>query len=147
MSTLLGGYQDDALTTQFGPGNPLALQAIVDNLTAGEQEKIMVGYPVEGIQFRRKTLPGTNQLQFGIVDLAALNGGTILQSVESLKFALTQAGLATAIPGEFLNLGVEIFSGVANALPVWVECIDTAGLIGISKNLTVVILDVEDVPL
>jgi|GEM_PF-2909242 len=133
--TNLGIYIDDPLTTLFSTFN-----GIINEST---NQRLKAGSPEEGIIHRRKTLPGTNQLQVALVDN---NTGDIVE-LENFRFALTEVGLAAATPGAPLNLGTTIESGVDGAVEFWMQYTDTSGTVAEFLNaVTLTILDVEDAP-
>jgi hypothetical protein len=135
MATVLGIYVDSGLTTLL-----TSLEGVIDDSVVFE---VYVGSPVEGIDHERKTLPGTNQLQLSIVD----NDTGDVVPATNFKFALTEGGLAGATPGDPLNLGVLIESGVATALPVFIELTDTSGLVAAyPAGVSLKVLDVLDSP-
>lgn len=133
MSTVLGIWDDDAMTT---------LMTSFDGITSDSWSmRKVVGSPAPGIFHRRKTLPGTNQLQLSVVDN---DTGDVLP-LTCFKFALTEAGLATAVAGAPLNLGVLIESGTDNGLPVWIKLTDPTGIdADYSGPFSLQVLDVRD---
>lgn len=135
MATVLGIYSDEGLTTLL-----TAIEGVIDDSVVIEA---FVGSPVDGINHERKTLPGTNQLELSIVD----NDTGDAVPATNFKFALTEGGLAGATPGAALPLGVLIESGVAGALPVWIELTDDSGVVAAYPGgVSLKILDVQDTP-
>lgn len=135
MATALGIYSDAGITTLL-----TSLQGIISDSVTFEA---FVGSAVDGIDHERGTLPGTNQLQLSVVDN---DTGDVIEA-SNFKFALTEAGLAGASPGVSLNLGVLIQSGVANALPVWIDLTDVSGIVAAyPAGVSFKILDVVDSP-
>lgn len=61
--------------------------------------------------------PGTDPIEISIAD--SEGGLSLLPS--ALRLALTQGGLATATPGDPLDVGTSIAGGSANAVAVWVR--------------------------
>ncbi len=104
---------------------PLALAQDTDGIMPPHQRQFWIGSTDASIRFRALSNPGIDQVQLQIVDSASGSG----QPASAIKLATTQAGLATAIGGATLDLGVEILSGVANALPVWVQFTDATGVV------------------
>jgi hypothetical protein len=146
MSTSLGAYHDDLMETIVSGANPITFNPSVGNVTDPPRKPITIGGPEVGIRYERKTLPGVNQLQAIVVDLEALNGGSIMQPATAYKLALTEAELDDAVAGAPLNLGYSILSGVETGRKIWIEGSDGANLVGIAKNLVIMILDVQDTP-
>lgn len=142
MATSLAAYSDSALTTIIDGAAPLTFTPTVLNATPAPQQQIWIGSPTVGKEHRRKTLPGTNQLVLSVVD----SNGATDEEVTDVKLALTEGGLATAVAGDPLDLGTSILSGVANAVSVWVEIGDSSGAVGTYTDISLKVLDVEDVP-
>jgi hypothetical protein len=135
MATVLGIYSDAGLTTLLN-----SIEGVIDDSVTLQ---VYVGSPTPGINHERKTLPGVNQLQLSIVD----NDTGDVVPAANFKFALTEGGLASAVGGDPLNLGMLIESGVGNALPVWIKLTDDSGTAAeYPAGVTLKILDVQDSP-
>jgi hypothetical protein len=147
MATVIGAYEDELLETVINGSNRLVFEPSVGNVSSPPRRAIYIGHPDVGLRFQRKSAPLEDTLELSVVDLGALNGGSIEQEVTSYKLALTEAELDDAVAGAPLNLGYSILSGVDNARTVWIEGADSVSLVGIARNLVFRILDVEDYPL
>jgi hypothetical protein len=135
MSTVLGIYTDAGLTTLLTTTEGIINDSVI--------VPVYIGSPIDGINHERKTLPGTNELQLSVVD----NDTEDVLEVENFKFALSEVGLATAVAGDPLDLGVLIESGVENALPAWIKLTDVSGLVAeYPAGVSLKILDVLDSP-
>lgn len=140
MATDIEIFHDAGGTSPVTSENPLTAEPDVGSAAAGQQK--WVGSIVDGIKHRRKTLPGTNQLQLSVADASGASG----LAVTDVRFALTEAGLPSATWGAPLNLGVEILSGVANLVPYWYQVKDSAAAVAQYADLSFVIIDVRDDP-
>lgn len=122
-------YVDSALTTLATP--PLAFTQ--DNLGAipPHQRQFYLGSTDSLLKFQADSAPGVDPITLQIVDTATGSG----QPASAVKLATTQAGLAGATGGASLALGVQILSGVVNAVPVWVQFDDATGAIAVDTAL------------
>jgi hypothetical protein len=134
-ATVLKIWHDAAMTQAVDAENPI-------DLSDGEAQEKYAGSTASSLLHVRITLPGVNQLAVSVVDADSLTGAPDTD----IKLALTEAGLATATPGDPLDLGVEILSGVANGVPFWVQYDDSIGTTAEYTDLTLKILDAQDTP-
>lgn len=124
-------YTNAALTVEF-TGNLVATQN-VDGSTGRQDSQVWLGSTAAGKVLQADSDPGVDQITVGIVDAAPGSG----HPASDVTLALTQGGLDTAVPGDPLDLGVEIQSGVGNAVSFWIGIEDSTGVIGTSTELQV----------
>jgi len=77
--------------------------------------------------------PGVDAVELTVVDSAPGSG----HEATEVKLALTQGGLAGAVAGDPLSLGVTVTSSIANATEFWVQVDDATGVVGTSTELSV----------
>jgi hypothetical protein len=134
-STSIGIYNDAAMTSLF-----TVLPAVMVETTVVQK---FIGSALPDIVYKRFTLPDVNQLIFAAVD----NDTGDAVELTNFKFALSEAGLASATPGAALPLGTSIDSGAGNGLPIWIAFTDTAEVIDLYPGgISFVVLDVWDYP-
>jgi hypothetical protein len=138
MATALGFYHDDALTTQVTTLNKATFQQFVGGAGGPDTLEVFLGSPTSGITFKNTTDPDVAELQVSIV-----NSGTG-EPASAVKLALTEGGLASAVAGDPLDIGVSLDSGVANALSIWIQVDDSTDTLGAYTNLTLKVINVED---
>jgi hypothetical protein len=134
-ATVLRIWHDAAMTQEVDAGNPI-------DLSDGEALQLYAGSTALSLVHERITLPGVNQLAVSIVDADTLTGAPDTD----IKLALTEVGLATATPGDSLDLGVQILSGSANVVTFFAQYDDSIGTTAEYTDLTLKILDVQDSP-
>ena len=104
-----GFYRDSGLTVP-----------VTSNLrhysTQGDQV-IYLGNPVTGFQLQDSASPGVADMFILITDS---NGATGLAATD-VSIAASSGGLSTATPGDPLNIGTVVTSGVSNAVPVYIR--------------------------
>ncbi|MDR2221029.1 MAG: hypothetical protein LBE24_10710 [Methylobacillus sp.] len=61
--------------------------------------------------------PGTASMQVSVTDTDGVNG----QLAADVKLSLSQSALDTATGGAALNIGVQLLSGILQALPIWIR--------------------------
>lgn len=140
MATTIKIYHDAAATSPVTGAAPIAHTP--DAGAAATAIQLWAGSTDATIKHRRKTLPGVNQLQVSVAD--ADSGAGL--PVTDVKLSLTEAGLAGAVAGAALDLGVEILGGVANLVTFWVQVTDSVGNVASCNDLSLKILNAEDVP-
>jgi hypothetical protein len=134
-ATVLKIWHDAAMTQAVDAENPI-------DLGDGEALQLYAGSPNTGLIHERLTLPGVNHLEVSIVDS---NTGAGAPDTD-IKLALTEVGLATATPGDPLDLGVEILSTVANGVSFFAQYDDSIGVTAEYTDVTLKILDAMDTP-
>ena len=118
MSFDFGFFQDAALTT------PLASLAFVGSANVGAAsvvQTVYFGSPTAGMKVQATSNPGVDQISVSVTESAPAAG----HPTTDIKLATTSGGLATATAGAALNLGTSLQSGVANAVPIWVQLTDS----------------------
>ncbi len=116
-------FTDSGLTT--AATLPLAFAQDTLGVVTPHQRQFWLGSNDVSLKFRALSNPGVDQVQLQIVDTGSGTG----QPASAIKLALTQGGLASATGGAALNLGVQVLSGVANALSVWVQFDDATAIV------------------
>ena len=69
----------------------------------------------------------------------------IVHETAEVKLALSSAGLTSATGGQALSLGVEVLSGVSNAIPIFLEIDDATAVIGTQTELQIRTVDIIEV--
>lgn len=104
-----GFYRDSGLTVP-----------ITSNLrhysTQGDRV-IYLGNPVTGFLLQDSASPGVADMFILITDS---NGATDLAATD-VSLAASSLGLASATPGDPLNIGTVVSSGVSNAVPIYIR--------------------------
>jgi len=129
MSVTFKPYHDAALTSEITAGNPLTFSQASDGSTGPVIKAIYIG-STESSKKIEKT--GGGQIVLSIVDAAPSSG----HPATEVKLALSISGLSSAVGGASLNLGTQLTSGVANALPVYLQVEDTTATVGTSTELS-----------
>lgn len=111
MAISLDFFKDSGLTD----ASDIPATQSVDGAAAAEDRVVYLGSPVAGRKFRATSNPGVDQVAVSIANA----GGSLPAS--AVKLALSAGGLASAVAGAPLNVGTQILSGVANALPIYVR--------------------------
>lgn len=137
MSISLNIYSDAALANVM---SKLAVNQKQDGSTGPVDTVIYIGSEATSKKFQASSNPGTDPITLSIDDSDPGNG----HEVTEVKLALTSAGLDTAVAGDPLDLGTEILSGAANALPVYVRVEDATGVVGISTELSLSTNQIEE---
>ncbi len=60
-----------------------------------------------------------------------------------VKLSVDEAGLATAVAGDPLNLGLELLSGTANRQDIWVEVDDPSNTVALATDLKLELNEVQ----
>lgn len=130
-------YQDAALTT---PLTSLALAFSSDGSDGAKDAVVYLGSTTAGKKLQKASAPGVDNI---VASIADANGATG-QLAADIKLALTQTALTAAIGGASLNLGVQVLSGVANAVPIWVRVNPSNLAIANYSDLSVNLLGVAE---
>jgi hypothetical protein len=85
----------------------------------------------DAYQVEAESDPGVDQISVSITDTTPGSG----HEATAVKLALTEAGLATAVAGDPLDIGTSVASGAANAVEVWVRVTDAVGSLATSTEL------------
>lgn len=139
MSLSLAFYLDAALTQPVSAGAPGALAALIGG--SGAQRQLWLGSAQAGRVFRDLASPGDAQIQVEVLDADDQSG----QPASSITLALTQAGLDAPTPGAPLNVGTEIVSGVAGAVPFWLRWSPAGTVAGVFTDLSLQTSEVVEV--
>ena len=137
MSISLKVYADAALANVL---SKLAVNQKQDGSTGPVDTVVYLGSTATSKKFQAASNPGTDQITLSVADSDPSNG----HETTEVKLALTQAGLDTATAGASLDLGTQILSESANALPVWVRVQDATGVVGISTELSLTTNEIEE---
>ncbi|ABC29682.1 hypothetical protein HCH_02908 [Hahella chejuensis KCTC 2396] len=129
MAITLKAYADSGLTTEL---LKLSVNQKVDGSTGPVDTVIYIGSVEVSKKFEAASSPGVDQIVLSIADA---NPGDGHEATE-VKLALSSGGLDSATAGASLNLGTQLLSGVANALPVHVRVQDATATLGVSTELS-----------
>lgn len=111
-------WNDAALTD---PVDPLTFTHATDDSLPFVKKRTFFGSPAASKQVRAASDPGNDQITVTVIDPNVPDGF----NPAHVKIALTEVGLDTATPGAPLDIGVVVLSGIANALEVWFQVVDT----------------------
>ena len=124
MSITFQFYTDAALTAPLS--GPLVFQGSADVGAAPIDHVLYFGSTAANTKAQANSAPGAAQIQVALT--AADSGLGNAANAADIKLALTQAGLAGAVGGAALNIGVTLNSGSANAVAVWIRDQDSTHL-------------------
>jgi hypothetical protein len=128
VSNALRFYQDSGMTLPAG----ILLATQADSGAAGPVDRVVwLGSPIPGSKFQAESNPGVAQISIAAIDSLA---GLQLPA-STVRLSLTNDGLGAAIPGAALDLGTQVFSGVGNALAVYIRIDAPAVAVGDYGNL------------
>lgn len=128
-----GFFHDAGLTTPVNSGNPLSGPGDV---------QIWFGSNTANVKARAKSNPGVDPIKIQVLDSNSGGG----QPATAIRLATSQAGLASATPGSDLEIGPQVLSGVANAVPCWVRLTDQVGVTGSYTDLSIIHTDIDEDP-
>lgn len=128
MAVSFGFFADPGLVTPIS--SPAQLAQAPLSATGPADKAVYVGSAVANKTLKAASNPGVDQIVLSVTDSA---GGTG-HATTAIKLAATQGGLAAG--GQSLNLGTQILSGAANAVPVWLRFTDATGTVGVSSELS-----------
>jgi hypothetical protein len=118
---------------------PLATNIVVpqriDGSDGAQPTRLYLGDVDSGLVYEEYTDPGVNNIEVSITDDAPGSGNP----VTDVKLASTQPGLATAVPGDPLVIGLSITSGTGGAEEVWIEVEDSVQTVRTSTELKIVV--------
>lgn len=120
-------FWNDAALTVAGVSNPVQQS---DNSLAPVQEQKWLGRPDGNFLYRANSNPGVDNIVISVV-----SAGTG-EPTTAVKLATTQAGLADAVAGASLTVGLSMLSGVANAFTFWAQYDDAVLVAGTYANLS-----------
>jgi len=130
MGNALRFYQDAGMTVLLSVCE--ATQAD-DGSAAAVDRVVYLGSPVAGKRFQAASAPGVAQIAVSVLDSA-----TGLQvPASTVRLALSPGGLGSATPGAAIDVGLAIFSGAGNALPLYMRFDAAAIAAGVYDNLSV----------
>ena len=132
-----GFFTDAGLTTPLS--GTLDFAQSIDGSTGPQQAILYFGSTAAGRVLRAASNPGVDPIMLAVVDASAGSGSP----AADVRLALdpTFAGQAG---GEPLTLGVQISSGAAAAVPIYVELLDSTAAIGINTDLSLVMTLCEE---
>lgn len=129
MTTSLKFYADAGLVAELSSLDALFAD---DGSTASRDYVVYIGSVASGKKLNDKTNPGVSQITLSIADTSTGSGA----SASMIRLALSAGGLDAATPGAALDLGVELLSGQAGALPVYLRMTPGALAQGSYTDLT-----------
>ena len=124
-------YTDAALTAEL-TGNLVSRQN-VDGSTPPVETQLWLGSTVATSTFQASSDPGVDNISLSVLDADPGNG----HETTEVKLATAQGGLAGAVAGDPLDLGLQISGGVVNAVPFWIQVDDATATLGTSTELSV----------
>jgi len=126
-------YTDAALTTALS-GNVIFEEPVDHSLTPADVV-LYLGSTDAGKKLNALSGsgPGVEQIAVTIADSAVGSG----HEAAEIKLATTEAGLATAVAGDPVNLGIEVLSGVGNGAEIWIRSRDATSTQGTSTELSI----------
>lgn len=131
-------YQDSGLTTIVDVGTEIAVTQKDDGSSPPVDRVVYLGSNDVAKKLVAASNPG--------VDPMVVYFGHDTTLTDLLRLATTSGGLDTATPGAGLNIGTQVLSGVANALPIHIRFdFDPPMAIGEYSDLTLTINFVNEV--
>lgn len=121
-------HTDPGLTTPLA--GTLDFAQSVDGSTGSQTATLYFGSTASGKTVRAASNPGVDSIVLSIADSSS--SGSPATDV-TLALEPTFAGRSA---GAALNLGLQVNSGVANAVPVYVRVHDSTGVIGVNTDLS-----------
>lgn len=119
-------YADDGLTVELA-----TLVAQQSTARTYETKKVYFGSTEAGKTLYADSNPGVDAIQVSLVD--AFPGADM--ETAHVRMALSEAGLASATPGDPVSLGTSLSSGVANAVVLWVRFFASGLVPGLQNDL------------
>jgi hypothetical protein len=95
------------------------------------QRVLYLGSNDAGHTFYAQSSPTSAPITLSVADSLPASG----QPSTSIKLALSEAGLASAVGGAPLNVALSINAGAAGAIPIWIRFADATTVTGISTDL------------
>lgn len=130
MADLIAFFHDAALTVPVDALHPIAS---VQSSASPDPVQVQVYLAaLDGVTLEAESDPGVDPITISVVDADGGSG----EPPTAIKLALTQAGLATAVAGDPLAVGVQLVGGLAGAVPIWVEIDDQTGVRGMYTDLS-----------
>lgn len=137
MATSFGFYSDAGLTTPLGA---LSVVQAADGSAAAVDSVVYFGSPSAGKKAQATSNPGVAPVFVSIADSAAGAG----LAATAVKLAASSGGLAAAVAGNPLSLGVQVLSGSANAVAVHVRIKTPAVAVGNYTDLSLATPDLTE---
>lgn len=130
-------FTDPGLTTPLS--GTLDFAQSIDGSTGPQQAILYFGSTASGRVLRAAANPGVDPIELSIVDASSGTGSP----AADVRLALdpTFAGQAGGDP---LTLGVQISSGSAAAVPIYVQLLDSTAAIGVNTDLSLVMTLCEE---
>lgn len=132
MPFTFGFFHDSALTTPVTALNPLVAEQDTDGSLPDTDEIIYFGSTATGYRVRDAVNPGVDPIEISVVDA---NAGTGSPATE-FKLALSLVGLDSAVAGAALEIGTQVTSGTANAIPIYTRRTTAIAVAGVYTDLT-----------
>lgn len=129
-------HTDPGLTTPLA--GTLDFAQSVDGSTGSQTATLYFGSTASGKAVRAASNPGVDSIVLSIADSSS--GGSPATDV-TLALEPTFAGRSA---GAALNLGLQVNSGVANAVAVYVRVHDSTGSIGVNTDLSLTMTLLEE---
>lgn len=117
MATTFKFYADSALTIENNSGARAEFSFNSDGSIAFVDKTVYFGSTASGKTARDAASPGTAQISITPIDTVVGSG----LAAANIKLALTAGGLPGATGGAALNIGTQVLSGVANAVPIYIR--------------------------
>lgn len=131
-------YTDANLTAPLA-GNLICAQN-ADGSTPAVDKILYLGSTTASRKLEANSNPGVDQIVVSVVDAVPASG----HPATEVKLATTLAGLNSAVGGASLNIGTQILSGAANAIPIYIRVNDSTGQVGTATELSVAIANVRE---
>jgi hypothetical protein len=128
-----GFFHDAGLTTPVNSSNKIAGPGDV---------QLWFGSTGADLKARAQSNPGVDPIKIMVSDSNSGGG----QPNTAVRLATSQSGLASATPGADLEIGAQVLSGVANAVPFWVRLTDLVGVTGSYADLSLIHTDIDEDP-
>lgn len=126
MATTFKFFHDASLTQEVSVANPLSASQLDDGSLDPTDIQVWFGSTASGTKIQATYDPGVDPITLSITDTLAGDG----EDVSAISLAMSQAGLDLATPGDPLDVGNTVYSGVGNAIPFWIRIDPTQTVIG-----------------
>jgi len=143
-STSWNFYHDSALTNLVEAGDPIFATQISDGSSDPVDVLVYFGSPETEDAFilQATSDPGVDPIIVEIADSGAMTGAPATE----FKLALSSGGLTSAVAGDPLELGTELSSGVANAVPVYTRRDSALTAVAAYTDLSLLVAGVFESP-
>lgn len=122
-------FTNAGLTLVFG--GTLTIPQNVDGSSGPVDTQFWLGSTASGKTLQADSDPGVDQIVISVTDSSPSTGNP----TTDVKLSTTQGELASATPGEPLNLGTSVLSGVGTAQTFWIRVEDSTNVVGVSTEL------------